>query len=146
MTSGSPGNYAWRHGLVSNKISWWSDLCLTTGSMEEHEFWLKEWNDQKISPSICYGRFCWFFADLWTLSQEIDVSNPRVIDPFQAEREHFFQSPWQQFENFTNQNNLQWFLCQDLSIEPYMKVLGPGYQKLQPFPEPDFIKEIFIHS
>ncbi len=46
--------------------------------------------------------------------------------------------------NFTNRNNLQLFPRQDLSIEPYMKVLGPGYQKLQPFPEPDFIKEICL--
>ena len=93
MTSGPPGNGAWRHGLVSNKgfnISWWSDLRLTTGSMKEHEFWLKECNDQKISPSICYGRFCWFFADLWTLAKEVDVSNSRMTDPFYAEREQFF--------------------------------------------------------
>ncbi len=67
---------------------------------------------------------------------------PQVETSFLGKRRAFFPSPWQQFGNLQNLNNLQLFPSQPLSIEPYMKILGPAYQKLQPFPEPDFIKEM----
>ncbi len=38
------------------------------------------------------------------------------------------------------------YRIQDLSFEPYMNSLGPTLQKLQGFPEPGFIKEIFTGS
>ena len=66
----------------------------------------------------------------------------KVYIYFQCKIREFFQSPWQWFWNFSIPNNLRLSLYQDLSIEPYMNSLGPTLQRLQGFPEPDFIKEM----
>ncbi len=82
------------------------------------------------------------FCRLVDISPRNACMKSQLDRSFLGRKSAFFRYPWQQFGNFTNWNNLQLFRWQDLSIEPYMKVLGLGYQKLQPFPEPDFIKEM----
>ncbi len=58
----------------------------------------------------------------------------------------FFKSPWQRIQNCQNLNNLQHSWCQALQMEPYIKFLCSTVQKSQPFPEPDFVKEMILHA